>query len=568
VEPLDLYRICRERGMDLVTISDHNTLAGALEIAHLPGTFLSAEVTTYFPEDGCKIHCLVTGVTEEQFRMIDELRPSIYELQKYLAGEGIVHTIAHPLFRVNDRLRLEHVEKLLVLFQRFEVMNGARYGREGELLKQILRGLTPALIEEMAERHGLEPAGTEPWRKMATGGSDDHCGVYAAGAYTTTPKVDGVEEFLECLRWGECEPEGTTGTSVQMAHSFYHIAYSYYRARLLCGADGKNGLVGALLGRMLGEAPSERPGLRGRLRSLAGRLVASRQKARLSEVERGLVEEFGRLLEDGGTGGDGAAPGLAWDRRTFQLSCRISQKIGCMFLANLVDYARAGRLIDSLQTVASLGPVALSIAPYLAAFKTQHKNVELLAALETRFEERLVRRPKRERRACLTDVWPEEGGARARAEQMARGAREAGDKLVVVTALAERPRGEAAIRNFIPAGTFRLPEHDGPALAFPPFLEMIEYLERERLTEIVILTPGPVGLTGLAAAKLLGVPCRGAWEDDYPALVRERTGDETLEQLTWRYVSWFHAQMDVVECPEAAEARAVRRGLGELVRAG
>jgi hypothetical protein len=35
--------------MDLVTITDHNTLEGALRIAHLPDTFVSVEVTTRFP---------------------------------------------------------------------------------------------------------------------------------------------------------------------------------------------------------------------------------------------------------------------------------------------------------------------------------------------------------------------------------------------------------------------------------------------------------------------------------------------------------------------------------------
>ena len=29
-----------------------------------PGTFLSAEVTTYFPENGCKVHVLVLGIDE------------------------------------------------------------------------------------------------------------------------------------------------------------------------------------------------------------------------------------------------------------------------------------------------------------------------------------------------------------------------------------------------------------------------------------------------------------------------------------------------------------------------
>ncbi len=79
----------RQRGMDFVTISDHNCIRGALEIADLPGTFISAEVTTYFPENGCKIHILVLGIDEEQFRMIQEMRADIYQLQQYLADEDI-----------------------------------------------------------------------------------------------------------------------------------------------------------------------------------------------------------------------------------------------------------------------------------------------------------------------------------------------------------------------------------------------------------------------------------------------------------------------------------------------
>ena len=104
VEPQEVYRNARQKGMDFVTISDHNCIRGALEIAHLPGTFISNEVTTYFPENGSKVHILVTGINEEQFRMIQELRADIYRLQEYLMGEDIICSVAHVLFRVNGRL--------------------------------------------------------------------------------------------------------------------------------------------------------------------------------------------------------------------------------------------------------------------------------------------------------------------------------------------------------------------------------------------------------------------------------------------------------------------------------
>jgi predicted metal-dependent phosphoesterase TrpH len=45
-DPERVYRVCKRRGMRFVTISDHNTVEGALRIAHLPDTFLSVEMET------------------------------------------------------------------------------------------------------------------------------------------------------------------------------------------------------------------------------------------------------------------------------------------------------------------------------------------------------------------------------------------------------------------------------------------------------------------------------------------------------------------------------------------
>jgi len=88
-EPLDIYRLARLRGMNRVTITDHNRIEGALEIAHLPGTFVSEEITTYFPEDHCKIHVLALDITEQQHEDIQKIRENIYELVDYLIDSKI-----------------------------------------------------------------------------------------------------------------------------------------------------------------------------------------------------------------------------------------------------------------------------------------------------------------------------------------------------------------------------------------------------------------------------------------------------------------------------------------------
>ncbi len=134
--PLEIYEKARQRGMDFVTISDHNCIRGALEIAHLKNTFLSSEITTYFPEDGCKIHVLVAGVDEAQFRMIQELRANIYDLHRYLTEENIFASVTHPFYRVNGRLTIDHLEKLLLMFRCFEEINGTRDRRAAELSRR------------------------------------------------------------------------------------------------------------------------------------------------------------------------------------------------------------------------------------------------------------------------------------------------------------------------------------------------------------------------------------------------------------------------------------------------
>ena len=199
-EPRRVYDAAKARGMTMVTITDHNTIAGCLEIADLPGVFLSEEVTAYFPDDGCKVHVLAHNITEAQHRDIQKVRENLFDLVGYLNHERIHHTLAHPLFPVNDRLSMEHIEVLLLLFKNFEV-NGARGIRQNDALRAVLSGLGPAFMEAMIVKHGYEPPFSRPWIKNLTGGSDDHSSLTIAHTYTQVENADSPEAFLR----GICE---------------------------------------------------------------------------------------------------------------------------------------------------------------------------------------------------------------------------------------------------------------------------------------------------------------------------------------------------------------------------
>src|ERR1700719_795560 len=201
-DPRQLHRQLVQRGMDFVTITDHDTIEGCLQIGDLPKTFISEQVTTYFPQDTCKIHLLVWGITAQQHADIVIVRDNIFSLQRYLAGANIAHAVAHPLYSINGKLEAAHLERLILLFKHFEGINGLRDALLSVLTRELLSGLTPQKIEALANRHDLQPTHPEPWRKIFTGGSDDHGGQFVAGARTETPKARAAGGVVGRVRAG------------------------------------------------------------------------------------------------------------------------------------------------------------------------------------------------------------------------------------------------------------------------------------------------------------------------------------------------------------------------------
>src|SRR5438093_11588584 len=106
--------------MDYATLTDHDTIDGCLQIADLPYTFISGQVTTYFPYDACKLHILAWGISEQQHCDIDAVRDNIFELQRYLQTAQITHAAAHPLHSLNGKVAARHLEHPILLCNHFE----------------------------------------------------------------------------------------------------------------------------------------------------------------------------------------------------------------------------------------------------------------------------------------------------------------------------------------------------------------------------------------------------------------------------------------------------------------
>lgn len=560
MEPLDVYNACKAAGMDFVTISDHNCINGSMDIAHLPGTFISSELTTYFPEDGCKIHLLVSGITEKQFHEMQTVRENIYDLQQYMLLNRVIHTVAHPLYRINDRLTVGHFEKLMLMFNRFEGLNGSRLGRAYDISNAVFESLTPELINEMADRHGIQPEGLEPWNKTLTGGSDDHGGLYIANAYTVTPHAPGVIDFLEYLREGQHEPGGASGTSVRLANSLYRIAYCYYKNRFLPDGTTDRTIMGHVL-KSLAEQPEEKQpvqtGFRAHVKAAFHKKVKQAYvKKQMSEIEQMIFEELTNVLEDT----DQDPQSGEHDSANFKSACRLSQELSFIFLKKAAKKIRSGELIGSLQAISSLGPVALGIAPYLTAFSTQHKDERFLREVTGHFHGATGLHRKTGRKAWVTDTFEDVNGVTKTIRTLAGMAMGSEKDITVVTSLDKEPDADFPVRNFRPIGSFKLPEYESLTVSYPPFMEMLVYFEEQEFDEVIISTPGTLGLCALGIAKLLGLSTKGIYHTDFPRFFADITEDEKLGETAWRFMRWFYGKVDHILVPTKQYKRLLMDG--------
>jgi glycosyltransferase involved in cell wall biosynthesis len=561
-EPRALYKQLCDRGMDLVTITDHNRIEGCLEIADLPGVFISEQVSARFPEDRCQAHILVWGITELQHREIHSLRENIFDLQRYLASSQIVHAVAHPFYRLDERLSRAHIEKLVLLFRHFEGLNGHRDALLSETARFALSALTPAKIDELANRHAIAPTHAEPWKKIFTAGSDDHGGIYPASAYTETAGAT-LPEFLAALREGRCSIHGTGGAPLAVSHSLYN------NLRVFIGEKFAGAKSSTLLGKafsrfMEGENPTEfswtdklifvAEGIAsGKIFELAKPANASLWKQFSatftgSEIKELLARETAGITEP--------------ERRAFVIANFFINQLAFRFFTTFVQQLSNGNIIEAIQEISVLLPVLAPLAPYVYAFRSQAPDRPWLAAI---CDELAGSRPaslRNRKRAWFTDTLEDVNGVANTIRKLTATCVANGHDLTVVTSRSSIHITDIPIKNFAPIGEFELPEYELQKLSFPPILQMIDFIQREGFTELIISTPGPIGITALLAGKILGLRTSGIYHTDFPQYVRILTDDNFLETLTWNYMKWFYEQLDLLYVNSEGYRRAwIDRGI-------
>jgi len=221
-EPGAVYATAKARGMDLVTITDHDTVDGCVEfLTHHSSAddfFISEEIECRFPDVDLKVHIGAYDIDERIHREIQPLRRNIFEAAAYLRAEGVFYALNHPFFFYKGQLPLEeYLRAALRLFQAFEVRNGTMLAAHN--------GLTYDIV---STAHGSgAPLGT-------IGGSDSHTLMGIGTTFTEAPGSTR-HEFLQSLRAGRGRAGGRHGSTWREAQEIYGVVANYWKSLLGVG---------------------------------------------------------------------------------------------------------------------------------------------------------------------------------------------------------------------------------------------------------------------------------------------------------------------------------------------
>ena len=114
---------------------------------------------------------------------------------------------------------------------------------------------------------------------------------------------------------------------------------------------------------------------------------------------------------------------------------------------------------------------------------------------------------------------------------------------------APHPAAGGPMTIFPAVGTFNMTAYQGLHLHVPPVREVLRYMKQSEFDIIHLSTPGPMGLTGLLAARLAGLPVVSTFHTHFPSYAARLLKDPALEDLTWALMRWFYRQMDMVAAP-------------------
>lgn len=531
-----IFNTAIAKGMDFVTVTDHNRMDASLYLKdkYPDKVFTGVESTAYFPEDNCKIHVLLYGISEKQFSEVQKIRKDIYQLRDFIKENRIAHSVAHATYSINGKISMDKLERLVLLFDVFEGINGGRSLLNNAVWTEMLGGLNPSLIADMYSRHRIEPFGDSPWIKSFTGGSDDHAGLFIGKAFTQARGAT-TDEFLESIRSRSSSAEGSHNDYKSLAFTIYKIAYDF-------SMSGSSSLRLSNLAR-LGEAVLKK--------SIGSECKGEKAEENTENAQiRLLISALAEDLASKGADMDTDR----WLDRVYDRITTVSDEFFGDILLSMVSDTRRGNFDNFIRNISSMLPGIFLSVPFFMTLRHMNDSRELISEIKGRYT---MSKPDDRKILWFTDTFHELNGVAATLREVADISEEKGRNIKIATAISRKSSDPCSDQGFLPSSvidlsyflSFTLPYYESIEVRIPSLLSCIKQLGGMEVDEIYISTPGPVGLIGLILSKLINVKCTGIYHTDFGAQAVAITGDESVSGLIDWYIRFFYSFMDEILVP-------------------
>ena len=511
--PEEVYALAKRRGMDFVTITDHDTIAGVVQIADRPDVFVSEELTASFRGEPQEVHVLCLGITPEDHEWLQAHRADVERCATYMHEREIACALAHPYYNVGTPLTARHRRRLAALFDVWEVRNG---GRPRELNR-------PAAIYIGT----LDGAGV--------GGSDDHAGIDIGRTWTHTPPAASVAEFLAHVRAGDVRSGGEHGSAAKWAHAAIGLAIRTLHPPSAAGSIDP-GKVMHMVQRLLREGDARQGAGGGELapRDASDLLEAWLRAMDLDSLDaRALIE---LMQAEGFRHAD-----------LYRRACRVHEQR----LREAIEEAAlaAGGEGSLAQAAVGVFESCIAVLPYAPA-RAFHAAEQ--AKLDRRREDGEVPRI-----AILADgIGSTHGVTRVVQEVRRRGVR--GFEIEVVGTDPEVDRRLPAVAEI------EVPHYPGLRIGVPSLAAAVHALAEGSFDAIHVCAPGPAGIAGALVSRGIGVPLLGSYHTELTAYAKLRSGMQTIADGMSVAVGAFYKACEVVLSPsEASDADLVSMGVEE-----
>jgi predicted metal-dependent phosphoesterase TrpH len=206
--PADVYDTLKRRGMDLVTVTDHDSIDAADALRSKPDFFLSEEVTCRLPS-GTEMHVAVYDLTERQHCEIQRRRNDLPSLLAYLSEQRLVFGVNHIFSGLTGQRAPEDFIWFATHFPALETRNGHQPALSNRLATRLARRLNKARL----------------------GGSDAHTLASAGTAFTEVRGARNKEEFIGGLRMKKARARGRSGSYLKFARDALLIMGSLMQER-------------------------------------------------------------------------------------------------------------------------------------------------------------------------------------------------------------------------------------------------------------------------------------------------------------------------------------------------